>query len=140
MSCATLDKGKGALGTIRLESQRVVDAVCDPGYHQYCPGEAWTPAMNLYQDDRNYYAVVNLAGVGCQAIEMDISEGRLIIAGHRPTPPPPAVHGKLELFHMEIDHGRFSRVLNLPDDVDTDKIEAVYRAGQLLITIPKVRL
>jgi len=140
MNCSTLDRGWKAPGTIHPESRRIADKVYDPGYHHYCPGEAWTPAMNLYQDDRNYYAVVNLAGVGCQSIEMDVSKGKLVIAGHRPTPPPPAVFGKLELFHMEIDHGRFSRAIDLPDTVDADNIEAVYRAGQLLVTMPKVRL
>ncbi len=124
--------------SIRLEFHHAADRVSSPGYYHYSPDESWTPQLNLYEDDLNYYVVANLAGVGSQAIDLDIGEGRLIIAGHRPTPPPPEVHGKLQLFHMEIDHGRFFRTLELPPDASSEKVEAVYRAGQLLVTIPKL--
>lgn len=139
MNCSMQNTDEDTCSMIRLQFRRMVEQIYSPGYYHYCPGESWTPAMNLYQDERNYYAVVNLAGVGSQSIELDVSEGKLIIAGHRPTPPPPEVHGKLELFHMEIDHGGFSRTLELPRNVDFDGIEAIYRTGQLLITMPKVR-
>lgn len=139
MSCSMKNTDEKTDSMVSLEYRRTVDRVYGPGYYHYCPAESWTPAMNLYEDMRNYYAVVNLAGVGSQAIELDVSDGKLTIAGHRPTPPPPEVHGKLKLFHMEIDHGRFCRTLDLPRGVATNRIEAVYRAGQLLITMPKVR-
>ena len=107
------------------------------GYPKYCSGESWTPALNLYEDDRNYYVVANLAGTETQAIDLECEEGKLVISGPRPTPPPPEAHGGIKLHHMEIDHGRFRRILELPADVNTDGIEAVYRTGQLLITLPK---
>lgn len=139
MSCSMKSTDEEIGSMVQLEFRRVADRVYGPGYYHYYPDESWTPAMNLYEDMRNYYAVLNLAGVGSQAIELDVNGGKLTIAGHRPTPPPPEVHGKLKLFHMEIDHGRFCRTLELPRGVDANKIEAVYRAGQLLITMPKVR-
>jgi len=113
------------------------DTVLSTGYCTYCPGETWKPDLNIYEDDRNYYVVANLAGTGTQAIELECREGQLILSGHRPTPPPPEVHGKLQLLHMEIDHGRFTRVLQLPPDVNDEGIEALYRTGQLLVTLPK---
>lgn len=113
------------------------DTAFRPGYCTYCPGETWKPHLNIYEDDRNYYVVANLAGTGTQAIDLECREGQLILSGHRPTPPPPEVHGKLKLLHMEIDHGRFTRVLELPADAAPDGIEAMYRTGQLLVTIPK---
>ncbi|MBN1553442.1 MAG: Hsp20/alpha crystallin family protein [Phycisphaerae bacterium] len=121
------------VGQLRLSS----DTVFRAGYCSYCPGETWKPHLNIYEDDRNYYVVANLAGTGTQAIDLECRDGQLILSGHRPTPPPPEVHGKLKLIHMEIDHGRFTRVLELPGDVDPDGIEAIYRTGQLLVTLPK---
>ena len=115
----------------------VTEHILVSGYPKYCPGESWTPALNLYEDDRNYYVVADLAGVGTQGIDLEYEEGKLVICGHRPTPPPPEAHGGLKLHHMEINHGRFRRILELPPDVNTDSIEAVYRTGQLLITLPK---
>jgi HSP20 family molecular chaperone IbpA len=38
---------------------------------------------------------------------------------------------------MEIDHGGFCRDVELPEDVDRDKIRAHYRDGILWIEIPK---
>lgn len=106
-------------------------------YHKYCPGGTWTPDVNLYEDDRNFYVVADLAGVGSQAIDLEAREGKLYLTGHRPTPPPPEVHGTVHLHHMEINHGQFERVVELPPGVDVDAIEAVYRTGQLLVTLPK---
>ena len=108
-------------------------------YFQYSTGEPWTPAINLYEDDENYYVAADLAGVGCESIEIESATKSLTIHGHRPTPPPPDVHGKIKVLHMEIDHGDFRRVLELPSDVESDRIEAVYRTGQLLVTLPKKR-
>ena len=38
---------------------------------------------------------------------------------------------------MEIDHGTFSREVELPQDVDREQITATYRNGMLWIEIPK---
>jgi HSP20 family protein len=95
--------------------------------------------VNLYEDDVNYYVVADLSGTGSQSIEVHYQEGELVIAGHRPTPPPPEVIGELRLHHMEIDHGAFHRSIRMPADVDVESIDAVYRTGQLLITLPKQR-
>jgi HSP20 family protein len=37
---------------------------------------------------------------------------------------------------MEIDYGPFERVLELPSDVDPDRVEAKYRDGLLWIYLP----
>ena len=115
------------------------DAHRGPGYHEYRPGETWSPAVNLYEDKKNFYVVADLSGVRSETIELDVGGGGLSISGYRPTPPPPKVHGEMKLHHMEIDHGRFSRKIKLPAGVEVDAVEAVYRAGQLLITLPKQR-
>ena len=38
---------------------------------------------------------------------------------------------------MEIDHGAFSREVELPENVDQGKIIAAYRNGMLWIEMPK---
>jgi HSP20 family molecular chaperone IbpA len=37
---------------------------------------------------------------------------------------------------MEIEHGPFSRVLNLPIDIDPDQVRAEHRQGLLWIQLP----
>ena len=106
-------------------------------YHHYCPEEAWVPPVNLYSDDQNYYLVVNLAGTGGEQIDLEARDGELVISGFCPTPTPCETFGALRVEYMEIDDGRFSRTLDLPDDANIEKIKAVYRRGQLLVTVPK---
>jgi HSP20 family molecular chaperone IbpA len=38
---------------------------------------------------------------------------------------------------MEIDHGNFSRDVELPEDVERDQISAAHRTGMLWIELPK---
>lgn len=126
---------------VRTTIQRVSiqQDVPDDQFHEYCPGHTWSPAINVYEDDENIYVIVDLAGVGTQAIDLDFRDGRLIISGHRPSPPPPEVRGRLHVRHMEIDHGHFCRELAITEPIDPEGIQAVYRTGQLLVTLPRQR-
>jgi HSP20 family protein len=44
---------------------------------------------------------------------------------------------RIKVHLMEIDHGAFARVVELPHDVAEDKISAEYRNGMLWIELPK---
>ncbi len=110
-------------------------------FHRYCPGDAWTPAMNLYQDEVFYYVVMDLAGVKSKEIDVRVDErGGLVITGSRDLPDVPAPHGAVKLHLMEIDHGRFCRSLDLPPDADVDRVEASYRGGYLWVSVAKKSL
>ena len=42
----------------------------------------------------------------------------------------------LQVFALEIDHGRFERVVDLPSPVETDRVTAEHRNGLLWIKLP----
>ena len=52
-------------------------------------------------------------------------------------PPPGESHPKLRVHLMEIDHGPFCREVELPADVDRERIGAAHRNGLLWIELPK---
>lgn len=107
-------------------------------YHRYCPAEAWTPAINLYEDGESYFLVMDLAGVKPKEIDIRVDDkGVLAIMGRRETPDVPSHGGAVKMHLMEIDHGRFCRSLDLPEDVDLDRVEASYRAGYLWVQVGK---
>lgn len=112
--------------------------VSSVGYNRFCPGEAWAPSINFYEDAGQYWIVVDLAGVCGNTIDIRVDEkGMMILSGSRAMPQVPAKAGTMRLLLMEIDHGAFCRELSLPDDAQLDAIEASYRTGFLWVRVPK---
>src|SRR6476660_5209896 len=100
------------------------------GYYNFLPGETWTPNVNLYETEESYMVCVDLAGVEKDKIDIEVVENRLTMKGARPVPPCPCKAGeepqKMKVHLMEIDHGGFSRDVELPVDVVKEKITAKY--------------
>ena len=46
-------------------------------------------------------------------------------------------HKRAKLHLMEIDHGQFTREVELPADANRESITATYRSGMLWVEIPK---
>jgi HSP20 family molecular chaperone IbpA len=114
-----------------------VDHVLGPNYQQYRRGEAWCPAVNLYEDQSNYYVIVELAGLCAEDIDIRLDETRMVISGRRAAPEIPGMEDEVCMHLMEIDHGPFLRTLDLSPDADTDAIEANLGRGYLTIRVPK---
>lgn len=114
-----------------------VDQVLGKGFHKFRTEETWSPAIDLYEDDTHYCVVVDLAGVVADEIELHPEGEMLVLSGYRPTPGVSEATGNVKLHHMEIDHGRFSRSLEIPGNVDPDRIEAFYKSGLLWVRLPK---
>lgn len=116
------------------------------GYYNFATRETWTPPVNLYENEYAYIVCVDLAGVAKEAIELKVHQQRLSIRGIRPVPAcpdeeftsgQPGVATRLRVHLMEIDHGAFGREVELPLDVQQERITAVYRNGLLWIELPK---
>jgi HSP20 family molecular chaperone IbpA len=136
------------------------------GFYVYS-GETWTPNVNLYETSTSYLVCVDLAGVDKQKIDVEVVDQRLKLRGTRAVPSfddvipasasqpgaagqTAAQHGgmptagdgetgakRVRIHLMEIDHGAFSREVELPLDVNRDNITANYRNGMLWVEIPK---
>ena len=129
----TAHRGSFSSGEVRVT--KWVEHVLGPSYHRYRSDEAWVPSINLYECKTAYWVVVDLAGVSGEAIAIRVEGGKMLISGERPTPALPEAQACMHL--MEIDHGRFVRALELPDNADVDAIKATYRSGLLWVQIPK---
>ena len=108
------------------------------GFFEYSPAQNWTPNINLYEADTAYLICVDLAGVEKEKIDLTVSEGVLRFRGQRAAPEAPCDGGSRCRIHlMEIDHGCFSREMELPADADHAGITASHDNGLLWIRIPK---
>jgi HSP20 family protein len=114
-----------------------MDQVLSPGSSRGGPPGTWAPSVNLYEDAGGFYAVADLAGVDPKEMELRVEKDVLVLVGQRETPQPPDPHDTVCLHLMEIDHGAFSRTINLPPGVDASRIEAAYRNGLLWVRIPR---
>lgn len=123
------------------QMNKIVDHL-QKGYSNFFPGDTWSPNVNLYETELAYLVCVDLAGVDKEKIDLEVVDQMLNLKGHRHDPmefDPECTHekGKCRVHLMEIDHGAFSRAVELPQDVDKQKIQATYRNGLLWVELPK---
>ncbi|GAA2310859.1 Hsp20/alpha crystallin family protein [Streptomyces kunmingensis] len=89
--------------------------------------------MDAYRDGDAYVIALDLPGVDPDAIDVDVERNMLTVkAERRPTSTGEGV--QLEL--AERPMGVFSRQLVLADSLDTERIDASYEAGVLVLRIP----
>ena len=94
----------------------------------------WTPALDLYQNNDNVVAIVELPGMRKEDIEISLQDGMLTIGGERKS----AEGGNDEnASRTERFTGKFRRSITLPTRVDANKVNAIYKDGLLTVTLPK---
>jgi len=93
------------------------------------------PRINLREDADNYVVEALVPGVEADQLEMTLQKGSLTLSGERKE-----VEGKeqAKVWHRrERGFGPFLRTIELPGEVDADKVQAAYRDGILRVTLPK---
>ena len=93
----------------------------------------WSPALDLYQNNENVIARVELPGMRKEDIEISLQDGMLTINGERKSET--AEGDKAERTERYV--GKFRRSISLPTQVDANKVTANYRDGILTVTLPK---
>ena len=121
------------LEAIREQFNRVLSQVAESEVNRDI---AFVPVVNTREADDAYYIEVELPGVKKEDINIDVNEDTLTISGERKV----REENKDDNFYkVESVYGKFERSFSLPEDVDTDKIEATSKNGVLEIKIPKVQ-
>jgi HSP20 family protein len=93
----------------------------------------WSPALDLYQNNENVVAVLELPGMRKEDIEISLHDGTLTIAGERNS----SSSNDERAERTERYVGTFRRSVTLPARVDANKVSATYRDGVLTVTLPK---
>ena len=98
------------------------------------PSAGVFPLINVTEDNDNYYVRAELPGIKSDDLDIQVTAKGISIAGERTIP----VEGNNVKYHRrEREAGKFSRSVNLPDDIDVDKVYARLENGILTMTIPK---
>jgi len=95
---------------------------------------AWTPAVDIAERDDAYLVKVELPGVNKDEVKITLESNILTIRGEKKQ----EQETKKENYHrVERSYGSFQRSFTLPTTVKSDKIDASYKDGVLMVTLPK---
>jgi HSP20 family protein len=100
-------------------------------------GRGAFPALNvgLTGDAVEIYAFA--PGIDPAKLEVSVDKGLLTITGER-APDLPEASDKVNVYADERFAGGFRRVISLPEDVDSSRVDAKYRDGILRIAVPRL--
>jgi HSP20 family protein len=90
------------------------------------------PQVNLAQDKDNVYAEVLVPGVDAKDLDLTVMRGVLTLSGERKD----STDVKKTWHRRERGYSKFMRTIDLPCDVDADKVVAKFSNGVLLVTLP----
>jgi HSP20 family protein len=135
------------LAGIRLKVFVAISTVCSRtllaasgAHHSRAPssishpsGEA-RPAVDVTETDKAYEVTAELPGMDEKNIEVNVANGVLTIKGEKEEE---KEEKKKDYYLQERSFGSFQRTFQVPEGVDTDKIEASFKIGLLTVTLPK---
>ena len=98
------------------------------------PSAGVFPLMNVTEDTNNFYIRAELPGIKAEDLDLSVTGDSFSISGERKIP----IEQESSKYHRrERESGSFSRIFNLPSQVDTSKVEAGTSDGILTVTLPK---
>jgi HSP20 family protein len=95
--------------------------------------EITTPVVDLYEEKDDIVVKAELPGMEKDNIEVNLSGDRLTIKGEKKQEEEVKKEG---YYRSERSYGSFVRTLELPREVQTDKVKAAFKKGILEIRLP----
>jgi HSP20 family protein len=93
------------------------------------------PAVNIWTNDDGMLISAELPGVNLKDIDINVTADGLSLSGIRNPDGP--IEEETHYHRRERSYGTFSRTIQLPFMVDTEKAEARFRDGVLQIALPR---
>ena len=94
----------------------------------------WLPSLDLAETDNELVVKAELPGMDPKDIDISLSDGTLTIKGEKKQE---KEEKKSDYHFIERSYGAFTRSIQLPRQVEREKISASYKNGLLRITLPK---
>jgi len=101
---------------------------------QMKPGLTFTPAVDIFETDREITVLADIPGVKAKDLTIDVRDDVLSLAGDVDVPEHPNEVGVLR----EYETGKYIRQFTLSEVIDQSKIEADLTDGVLRLTLPKI--
>jgi HSP20 family protein len=92
------------------------------------------PAVDIVESENGYEITADLPGLEEKNIEIKVTDGVLTMKGEKQDD---KEEKNKDYYLQERRFGSFQRSFELPDSVDADKIEAIFKTGVLTVKLPK---
>ena len=91
------------------------------------------PSINVFQRGSDFVAIIELPGVSKDDLGLEVRGNTIRISGKKTVD----YGGKASMHRRERIAGNFDRTINLPVQLDPDRIAADYRNGILALSLPR---
>jgi len=90
------------------------------------------PAVDIYENEQEYLILADLPGIPNDGVEIRFEKGELSLYARQPDR---AANG--EVIGSELLGADFRRLFQIPETVDSERIDAKLQAGVLHLVLPK---
>lgn len=97
-------------------------------------GAILKPSVDIEASDKEYAISVEVPGVEEDDIQLELAHNMLTIKGEKSRK---SEKKTKDVFRIERSYGAFQRILSLPNDADSDNIDASFKNGVLTIRLPR---
>ena len=92
------------------------------------------PLLNVSHDSENVYVRSEIPGMKVDQLDVSVTGRSLTVSGERAIPDEKS---NVRYHRREREAGKFRRQLNLPTDVESERVQAKYQHGILMVVLPK---
>lgn len=100
---------------------------------QTTPGLTFTPAVDIFENDKNITLLADMPGVKAENLDIDLREDVLTLSGAVESPEGPNERAVLREYRT----GNYVRRFTVSDAIDRSKIDAKLKDGVLRLVLPK---
>lgn len=104
-------------------------------HNEFMP--AFNASVDVASDDKQYTIALEAPGLEQKDLSIELKDRILIIKGNKQQE---QEDSDKHYYRIERRYGAFERILALPDDADSNSINATMDKGLLKITIPRIKI
>ena len=110
-----------------------IDQLLDEAIRGLSHETAWTPASNVWEDEKGLHVQLALPGWEAKDVSIQVEKQMMTVAGVHQA----ETETKGKVYQWEIPNGQFVRQYRLPNFVQQEQASATYKNGVLTISFPK---
>ena len=110
-----------------------IDQLLDEAMRGLNRESAWTPASNVWEDEKGFHVQLALPGWNSKDVSIQVEKQVMTVTGAHQSE-----HEAIrKVYQWEISYGQFAKQYRLPNFVQQEQASASFKDGVLTISFPK---